>query len=119
MTAVLVARLAHLVVPGAVPGATPAPAPVETLDPLSVTPGVLGFLVIFAVVLACIPLFLSMTGKLRKVEHRARQQEATSADGTPAPAGSGTQGATGVGGEAVGEDSDGPGVPPIRDARAE
>lgn len=57
----------------AVPGATPEPSPgVDTLDPNAVTPGVLGFLVIFAVVLACIPLFLSMTGKLRRVEHRAR-----------------------------------------------
>ena len=59
----------------AVPGATPEPGPgVDTLDPNAVTPGVLGFLVIFAVVLACIPLFLSMTGKLRRVEHRARTE---------------------------------------------
>lgn len=64
----------------ALPGATPEPVPVETLDPMSVTPGVLGFLVIFAVVLACIPLFLSMTGKLRRVEHRARLEEKNATD---------------------------------------
>ena len=119
MTALVVGRLAHLVVPAAVPGATPAPAPVETLDPLSVTPGVLGFLVIFAVVLACIPLFLSMTGKLRKVEHSARRQETPSADGVPAADGPGTQAATGSGGQAVLDPPDGPGAAPTGDVRAQ
>lgn len=59
----------------------------EGLDPDSVTPGLLGFLVIFAAVLACIPLFLSMTGKLRRVEHSARAQEAADlAEATTTPA---------------------------------
>lgn len=41
------------------------------LDPLDVSPGLLGFLVVFALVLACLPLFRSLTGKLRGIEHRA------------------------------------------------
>lgn len=44
----------------------------EGVDPEDVSPGLLGFLVIFAVALACIPLFRSMTSKLRRVDHRAR-----------------------------------------------
>lgn len=52
-----------------------APEVVENVDPDLVTPGVLGFLVTLAAVLACIPLFLSMTGKLRRMEHRARSEE--------------------------------------------
>ena len=35
-----------------------------------VSPGVIGFLVTLALVLACIPLFRSMTGKVRGVQHR-------------------------------------------------
>ena len=40
--------------------------------PEDVSPGVIGFLVTLALVLACIPLFRSMTGKLRGVQHRGR-----------------------------------------------
>ena len=47
----------------------------EGLDPLDVSPGLLGFAVIFFVVIACIPLFRSMTGKLRNVDQRARLEE--------------------------------------------
>lgn len=46
----------------------------EGVNPEDVSPGVLGFLVIFAVVLACIPLFRSMTSKLRGVDHRERRE---------------------------------------------
>ena len=88
MRGAAVERLLQLTSPTSLAGATPEPTPVETLDPLTVTPGVLGFLVIFAVVLACIPLFLSMTGKLRKVEHSARREQAEAAAG----GGSGPQG---------------------------
>ncbi|HWS57553.1 MAG TPA: hypothetical protein VN257_03370 [Actinotalea sp.] len=60
----------------------------EGLDPDDVTPGLLGFLVIFAAVLACIPLFWSMTGKLRRVEHRARLEDAATSVAEPgAPVG--------------------------------
>ncbi|NCT91169.1 hypothetical protein GXB85_09425 [Cellulomonas sp. APG4] len=45
------------------------------LEPLDVSPGLLGFLVVFAMVLACIPLFRSMSGKLRGVDHRAPDRD--------------------------------------------
>lgn len=47
-----------------------APAPGGGLAPEDVSPGVIGFLVTLALVLACIPIFRSMTGKLRGVHHR-------------------------------------------------
>ena len=53
----------------------------EGLDPDDVTPGLLGFLVIFVAVLACIPLFLSMTGKLRRMQRRADAERAAGARG--------------------------------------
>lgn len=57
------------------PGVTSTAEPVvpellEGVDPGDVSPGLIGFLVTFAVVVACIPLFLSMTGKLRGVSRR-------------------------------------------------
>lgn len=42
----------------------------DDLEPQDVSPGLLGFVVIFAAAVACIPLFLSMTRKLRKVDPR-------------------------------------------------
>ena len=48
------------------------------------TPGVLGFLVTLGLVLVCIPLFRSMTGKVRGVQHRG-------ATGPEAGAGSGAE----------------------------
>lgn len=53
----------------------------EGLEESDVGPGIMGFAIIFALVLACIPLFLSMTGKLRKVDHRARPEDTTPSDG--------------------------------------
>jgi hypothetical protein len=58
--------------------ATPEPVGPELregLDPLDITPGALGFVVIFAVVLVCIPLFRSMTSKLRGVRYRGELEE--------------------------------------------
>ena len=52
--------------------------------PEDVSPGVLGFLVTLAVVLACIPLFRSMTGKIRGVEFRDQNGTEDAPDaGTP------------------------------------
>ena len=54
-------------------GRFPGGLPVEVRDGLTewdVSPGVIGFLVTLALVLACIPLFRSMTGKIRGVQHR-------------------------------------------------
>lgn len=47
------------------------PPPGQGPAPDEVTPGILGFLVTLAVVLACIPLFRSMTSKVRGVQPRA------------------------------------------------
>ena len=44
------------------------------IDPGSIGPGLLGFLATFGIVIAAILLFRSMTGHLRKVDHRARRQ---------------------------------------------
>lgn len=53
------------------------------LLPEDVTPGVIGFLVTLAVVLACIPLFRSMTRKVRGVAYRADLAEAEQVDDDP------------------------------------
>ena len=42
----------------------------EGLSETDVSPGLLGFLVIFAAVVACIPLLRSMVSKIRGVQHR-------------------------------------------------
>jgi hypothetical protein len=52
------------------------------LVPEDVSPGVIGFLVTLALVLACIPIFRSMTGKLRGVQHRNPPGESAE-DGAP------------------------------------
>lgn len=79
-------------------GATPSPDPGlrQGVDPVDVTPGVLGFLVIFAAALACIPLFRSMTTKVRRIEYLAQREEAEAqaraqddSDGSGGPAGPG------------------------------
>ena len=70
MTAPTVRALALLAAPvvAAVTGTTPGPtAPA----PASSGPGIVGFLVTFALVVACIPLFLSMTRKIRGVRYRS------------------------------------------------
>lgn len=59
---------------------TPSPAPAAATGP-----GIAGFLVTFALVLACIPLFLSMTRKVRGVSYRDPQ--GPEPDGAPGIAG--------------------------------
>jgi hypothetical protein len=58
----------------------------QGVDPNSVTPGVLGFLATFAVVVASILLFLNMNRRLRRMRHREeqarRQVQEKRADGT-------------------------------------
>lgn len=51
----------------------------DDLTPQDVSPGLLGFVVIFAAAVACIPLFLSMTRKLRKVDPRRERPTAAPA----------------------------------------
>ncbi|QTE28855.1 hypothetical protein [Pengzhenrongella sicca] len=70
---------------------TPSPAPTsnlqEGIEPGLVSPGLLGFLPVFAIALVCIGLFLSLTAKLRKVNHRQARldaEEAAAADAATA-----------------------------------
>lgn len=76
---------------------TPEPSPSSTqsplredLDAVEVSPGLPGFLAIFVVALATIVLVLSMTRKLRRVNHRAHNEsvvDATFDDRRPGDAG--------------------------------
>ena len=75
---------------------TPSPAPTggelrPGLEPTDVSPGLPGFLTIFAVALACVALFLSMNKQLRKVRHDERSGRP--GDGADASAGDGGSGA--------------------------
>ena len=79
--AAVVGRLAAETDP-AVPGLR------EGLTEYDISPGLLGFLVIFAAVLACIPLLRSMVGKIRGVQYRELPQDGPAAEpGTPTPGG--------------------------------
>ncbi|RYV50498.1 hypothetical protein [Pengzhenrongella frigida] len=61
--------------------ATPSPSPGRTgdLEPGDVSPGLIGFLPVFLIALACIGLFLSLTSKLRKVNRKQAQIDAEEA----------------------------------------
>jgi hypothetical protein len=50
-------------------------------DPTSISPGLVGFLATFGVVLASVLVFISMSHRLRGVQHRAQQDEADAAAG--------------------------------------
>ncbi|MEV0894399.1 hypothetical protein [Promicromonospora sp. NPDC050262] len=59
--------------------ADPSPNPTEGqlrpgLEPWQVSPGLVGFLVTFALAVACVLLFLNMSKHLRRAGHNARQQ---------------------------------------------
>jgi len=63
--------------------ATPAPSPSPSLsgnlEPGDISPGLIGFLPVFLIALACIGLFLSLTNKLRGVNRRQAQIDAEEA----------------------------------------
>lgn len=67
---------------------SPTPAPAE-MEPWEVSPGIEGFLLgFFLLALAVVPLFLSMTKHMRRVDHneRLRQRaEAEAGDGPDGP----------------------------------
>lgn len=65
--------------------ATPSPSPTTggELDPLDVSPGLLGFLVTFGLVVVCIALFVSMTRILRRVGRRPEDGDGDSATDAP------------------------------------
>jgi hypothetical protein len=51
--------------------ATPTPTPSPEVDPNLVTPGVIGFLVTLAMIVAVILLLISLTRRIRRVNNRA------------------------------------------------
>ncbi|WP_020017010.1 hypothetical protein [Promicromonospora sukumoe] len=65
---------------GALAAATePSPNPTEGqlrpgLETWQVSPGLIGFVITFALALACVVLFLNMSKHLRRAGHNARQQ---------------------------------------------
>jgi hypothetical protein len=82
------APLAGAVARAVAPSPTPNQQP--ELDPASVSPGLLGFLPVFAIALVSIGLFLSLTAKVRKVNRRQARldaDEAAAAGETPEPPG--------------------------------
>jgi len=83
---------------GVLAEATPSPSPTpglrEGLDESAISPGLAGFLAVFAIALASLALFYSLTGKLRRVKRRGELAEAT-------PGGADVVGAGSAGGSAV------------------
>lgn len=76
---------------------TPMPTPSMTVDPVSVTPGFVGFAVIVVIVIAVILLIWDMNRRIRRVRYReevreeldaeeaARAEGGAAAPGTSAP----------------------------------
>lgn len=68
--------------------ATPTPTPSADFDPDLVTPGVIGFVVTLALILATIVILISMNRRVRRVNYRAEiaqrldAEEAAAADAT-------------------------------------
>jgi hypothetical protein len=80
------------------PSPTPSPAPGGGLESWEVSPGLLGFVPVFLIALACVGLFLSLTRHLRRVTVRqamldAEDEAARSVDG--GGSGDGTDGLPG------------------------
>ena len=80
---------------------TPTPSSSEAPDPDSISPGVTGFIATFALVVACLLLFVSMARRVRRMQYRAEHDEAEhderADDGTAAgPAGTGSGTGTGT-----------------------
>ncbi|MFI2103298.1 hypothetical protein ACH436_08410 [Isoptericola sp. NPDC019693] len=53
---------------------SPSPSPTQGPDELQVTPGLAGFVATFAVAVACVLLFLSLTRHLRRAQRNAEDQ---------------------------------------------
>jgi len=60
--------------------ATPTPSPTPPFDENSVTPGVVGFIVTLAMIVAVIVLLISMTRRVRRVNYRAEIAERLDAE---------------------------------------
>ncbi len=73
--------------------ATPLPTPTtpEDLDPTTVSPGLIGFLVTFAIAVATVLLVLDMVRRIRRLRYREQQElarrerEAAGPDEDPLP----------------------------------
>lgn len=63
---------------GSLIAATPLPTPTtpEELDPTSVSPGLIGFLVTFALAVATVLLLLDMVRRVRRLKYREQQAAA-------------------------------------------
>lgn len=92
---------------------SPGPTSVEVPPESQTTPGFLGFIVTFAVVIAVILLAFSMVRQLRRVDHRARREaEAQAGAGAGAAgAGSGAPGDAGTAPDAAAAQRREPGGP--------
>ncbi len=72
---------------------TPRPTPTtpEELDPTTVSPGLIGFLVTFAIAVATVLLLLDMVRRVRRLKYREQQevaaQERAAAEGGADPQG--------------------------------
>lgn len=60
------------------PGATPAPG--DEIDPDIVTPGVMGFVMTFAVIVAVVILVVDMVRRMRRIRYRAEIAERLDAE---------------------------------------
>jgi hypothetical protein len=78
---------------------TPMPTPSMTVDPVSVTPGFVGFAVIVVIVIAVILLIWDMNRRIRRVRYRDEVREELDAE-EAARAAAGAQAGTSVTGAA-------------------
>ncbi|HEX8495706.1 MAG TPA: hypothetical protein VF661_00815 [Actinomycetales bacterium] len=62
---------------------TPASGPGRQLEPYEVTPGLLGFLVVFALALVVYLLFRNLTSRLRRMRFREEERLAAEAGAEP------------------------------------
>ncbi|MDQ2623859.1 MAG: hypothetical protein M3Y20_01735, partial [Actinomycetota bacterium] len=74
---------------GVLAEATPSPSPTpglrDGLEESMISPGLAGFLAVFAIALASLALFYSLTRKLRRVKYRGELAEAAAADDGEVP----------------------------------
>ncbi len=61
------------------PSPSPSPAPSGGFEAWEVSPGLIGFIPVFLIALACVGLFLSLTKQMRRVAVRQAQQDADDA----------------------------------------
>ena len=60
--------------------ATPSPSPSPQFDPVTVTPGWVGFVITFLIAIVTVALILDMTRRVRRVRYRAEVREMLDAE---------------------------------------